>query len=233
MTPEKFDLDAAFREAQIGEILDGLERELIGLAPVKSRIRDIAALLLVDKLRATLGLSAGAPSLHMSFTGNPGTGKTTVAMRMAEILHRLGYVRKGHLVSVTRDDLVGQYIGHTAPKTKEVLKKAMGGVLFIDEAYYLYRPENERDYGQEAIEILLQIMESQREDLVVILAGYGDRMEKFFQSNPGFRSRIAHHIDFPDYADDKLLAIAELMLRDMNYGFTQEARAEFVRYIAL
>src|SRR3954465_2555693 len=217
ITPDKLDLEAAFRESQIGEILDGLERELIGLAPVKSRIRDIASLLLVDKLRATLGLSAGAPSLHMSFTGNPGTGKTTVAMRMAEILHRLGYVRKGHLVSVTRDDLVGQYIGHTAPKTREILKKAMGGVLFIDEAYYLYRPENERDYGQEAIEILLQVMENRRGDLVVILAGYADRMDKFFESNPGFRSRVAHHIDFPDYSDTELLQISEGMLERQNY----------------
>src|SRR5216683_4616930 len=164
-------------KSQAGAVIDGLERDLVGLAPVKSRIRDIAALLVIDKLRMNLGLQAHAPSLHMSFTGNPGTGKTTVALRMAEILHRLGYVRKGHLVAVTRDDLVGQYIGHTAPKTKEVLKKAMGGVLFIDEAYYLYRPENERDYGQEAIEILLQVMETQRDDVVVILAGYKDRME--------------------------------------------------------
>src|SRR6476469_8779157 len=217
MTPEKFDLNAAFREAQIGEILDGLERELIGLATVKSRIRDIAALLLVDKLRQSLGLSAGAPSLHMSFTGNPGTGKTTVALRMPEILHRLGYVRKGHLVAVTRDDLVGQYIGHTAPKTREVLKRAMGGVLFIDEAYYLYRPENERDYGQEAIEILLQVMENQRDDLVVILAGYADRMDTFFRSNPGLSSRIAHHLDFPDYPPADLFAIAERMLTAQNY----------------
>jgi len=161
------------------------------------------------------------------------SANSEAALRMAALLHRLGYVRKGHLVSVTRDDLVGQYIGHTAPKTKEILKKAMGGVLFIDEAYYLYRPENERDYGQEAIEILLQVMEAQREDLVVILAGYGDRMDKFFGSNPGFRSRIAHHIDVPDYADDELLAIAELMLGDMSYKFSPEARAAFVRYIAL
>src|SRR3954449_9004300 len=224
MTAEKFDLDAAFRDAHIGEVLDGLERELIGLAPVKSRIRDIAALLLVDKLRASLGLSAGAPSLHMSFTGNPGTGKTTVAMRMAEILHRLGYVRKGHLVSVTRDDLVGQYIGHTAPKTKEALKKAMGGVLFIDEAYYLYRPENERDYGQEAIEILLQVMEDHRADLVVILAGYKDRMEKFFRSNPGMRSRIAHHVDFPDFRSGELLDIAESMVTTLHYRLAPGAR---------
>ncbi len=180
-----------------------------------------------------MNLTSDVPTLHMSFTGNPGTGKTTVALRMANILHKLGFVRRGHVVSVTRDELVGQYIGHTAPKTKEILKKAMGGVLFIDEAYYLYRPDNERDYGQEAIEILLQVMESQREDLVVILAGYGDRMDKFFSSNPGFRSRIAHHIDFPDYADDELLAIAELMLRDMNYKFSPEARQAFVRYIAL
>ena len=189
-------------------MLDQLDRELVGLAPVKTRIREIAALLLVDRVRQRLGLTAETPTLHMSFTGNPGTGKTTVALRMAEILHRLGYVRKGHLVSVTRDDLVGQYIGHTAPKTKEILKKAMGGVLFIDEAYYLYRQENERDYGQEAIEILLQVMENQREDLVVILAGYAGRMDQFFRSNPGFRSRIAHHIDFPDYSDAELMSIA-------------------------
>ena len=203
-TSATIDLQALLRDANVGEVLEGLDRELIGLAPVKQRIREIAAFLAVSKARAALGLSGGTPTLHMSFTGNPGTGKTTVAQRMAEILHRLGYVRKGHLVSVTRDDLVGQYIGHTAPKTKEVLKRAMGGVLFIDEAYYLYRPENERDYGQEAIEILLQVMENQRDDLVVILAGYKDRMDTFFQSNPGFKSRIAHHIDFPDYTDDEL-----------------------------
>jgi probable Rubsico expression protein CbbX len=230
-TPDKLDLEAAFRESQIGEVLDGLERELIGLAPVKGRIRDIAALLLVDKLRASLGLSAGAPSLHMSFTGNPGTGKTTVAMRMAQILHRLGYVRKGHLVSVTRDDLVGQYIGHTAPKTREVLKRAMGGVLFIDEAYYLYRPENERDYGQEAIEILLQVMENQREDLVVIFAGYKDRMETFFRSNPGMSSRVAHHIDFPDYTPAELHSISGLMLGQMQYRLSPEADAVLLEYI--
>ena len=217
----------------IEEILAQLDCELIGLKPVKTRIREIASLLLIERIRKRMRLASGAPTLHMSFTGNPGTGKTTVALRIASILHRLGFVRRGQVVSVTRDELVGQYIGHTAPKTKEILKKAMGGVLFIDEAYYLHRPDNERDYGQEAIEILLQVMETQREDLVVILAGYGDRMDKFFASNPGFCSRIAHHIDFPDYADDELLAIAELMLRDMNYGFTQDARAEFVRYIAL
>ena len=199
-------------DSQVEAVLEELDRDLVGLAPVKARIRDIAALLVIDKLRLNLGLTAQAPSLHMCFTGNPGTGKTTVAMRMAQILHRLGYVRKGHLVAVTRDDLVGQYIGHTAPKTREVLKKAMGGVLFIDEAYYLYRPENERDYGQEAIEILLQVMENQRDDLVVILAGYQDRMNTFFQSNPGMSSRIAHHLDFPDYAAEELLAIASKML---------------------
>ena len=214
-------------------VIDELERDLIGLAPVKARIRDIAALLVIDKLRMTLGLQAQAPSLHMSFTGNPGTGKTTVALRMAEILHRLGYVRKGHLVAVTRDDLVGQYIGHTAPKTKEVIKRAMGGVLFIDEAYYLYRPENERDYGQEAIEILLQVMENQRDDLVVILAGYKDRMETFFRSNPGMSSRIAHHLDFPDYPPADLLRIADSMLARQNYRFGPGARAAFAQYLDL
>jgi probable Rubsico expression protein CbbX len=230
-TVGELDLEAVFRESHIGDVLDELDVQLIGLAPVKSRIRDIAALLLVEKLRRSLGLSTGPPSLHMSFTGNPGTGKTTVALRMAEILHRLGYVRKGHLIAVTRDDLVGQYIGHTAPKTREVLKRAMGGVLFIDEAYYLYRPENERDYGQEAIEILLQVMENQREDLVVILAGYKDRMDTFFRSNPGMSSRIAHHIDFPDYEPAELIAIARLMLAAMQYRFSQQADAAFQDYL--
>ena len=227
------DLDAEFRNTNIQEVLDKLDRELIGLIPVKTRIRETAALLLVDRVRKQLGLSAGAPSLHMCFTGNPGTGKTTVALRMAEILHRLGYVREGHLVSVTRDDLVGQYIGHTAPKTKEVIKKAMGGVLFIDEAYYLYKPENERDYGAESIEILLQTMENNREDLVVILAGYKDRMDKFFHSNPGMRSRIAHHIDFPDYGADELVSIAKLMLEAQNYCFSTAGEEAFGKYIRL
>jgi probable Rubsico expression protein CbbX len=219
-------------QSQAGAVIEELDRDLVGLAPIKARIRDIAALLVVDKLRMNLGLQAQAPSLHMSFTGNPGTGKTTVAMRMAQILFRLGYVRKGHLVPVTRDDLVGQYIGHTAPKTKEVLKRAMGGVLFIDEAYYLYRPENERDYGQEAIEILLQVMENQRDDLVVILAGYKERMDTFFRSNPGLSSRIAHHLDFPDYPPADLLAIGERLLTQQNYRFAPGARAAFEEYLA-
>ena len=223
--------DAATAEATIEGFLATLDTELVGLVPVKTRIREIASLLLVEKLRAEVGLVAGSPSLHMSFTGAPGTGKTTVALRMAEILHRLGYVRKGHLVAVTRDDLVGQFIGHTAPKTKDVLKRAMGGVLFIDEAYYLHRPENERDYGQEAIEILLQVMENQRDDLVVILAGYKDRMERFFQSNPGMSSRIAHHLDFPDYTVEELHAIAALMLERLQYRLSPEADAALVEYI--
>jgi probable Rubsico expression protein CbbX len=220
-------------QTQVQQVMDALDHDLVGLKPVKTRIRDIAALLVIDRLRMNLGLAAQAPSLHMSFTGNPGTGKTTVAMRMAQILHELGYVRSGHLVAVTRDDLVGQYIGHTAPKTKEVLKKAMGGVLFIDEAYYLYRPENERDYGQEAIEILLQVMENQRDDLVVILAGYKDRMDTFFQSNPGMNSRIAHHIEFPDYAEDELAQIAHHMLEFQNYKLDDEAQLAFERYLQL
>lgn len=231
--PQTVDLAEEYRTSGVAEVLDELDRELVGLKPVKQRIREIAALLIVERARRTMGLTHETPTLHMSFTGNPGTGKTTVAMRMANILHRLGYIRKGHLVSVTRDDLVGQYIGHTAPKTKEVLKKAMGGVLFIDEAYYLYRPDNERDYGQEAIEILLQVMENNREDLVVILAGYADRMDKFFESNPGFRSRIAHHIDFPDYGDDELLSIAETMLEAQNYHFDANARDVMSNYIEL
>ncbi len=231
--PEAVDLEAEFRASNVQEVLDKLDRELIGLKPVKTRIREIAALLLVDRLRKQFELTSETPTLHMSFTGNPGTGKTTVAVRMGEILKRLGYVREGHLVTVTRDDLVGQYIGHTAPKTKEVIKKAMGGVLFIDEAYYLYKPENERDYGQESIEILLQVMENNRDDLVVVLAGYKDKMDRFFMSNPGMRSRIAHHVDFPDYGADELMAIAKLMLASQNYRFSTDGEKAFAQYIPL
>ena len=225
------DLQAAYEGAEVQDVLDQLDRELIGLKPVKMRIREIAALLVVDRARKQVGLSTTAPSLHMSFTGRPGTGTTTVAERMSQILHKLGYVRKGHVVAATRDDLVGQYIGHTAPKTREMLKKAMGGVLFIDEAYYLYRPENERDYGAEAIEILLQVMENNRDDLVVIFAGYKERMDVFYQSNPGLSSRVANHIDFPDYSASELLAIARLILAEENYRFSEEALAAFAEYI--
>jgi len=228
-----FDLRALYAQSDITSLLEQLDSELVGLAPVKRRIREIASFLLVARARERAGFVASSPTLHMAFTGNPGTGKTTVALRMAGILHRLGYVRKGHLVCVTRDDLVGQYIGHTAPKTKEVLKRAMGGVLFIDEAYYLYRPENEKDYGQEAIEILLQVMETQRDDLTVILAGYPERMQTFFRSNPGFRSRIAHHIDFPDYDGDELLRIAEKMASESEYRLSDGAREALREYIAL
>ena len=225
------DLQEELRSSNVQEVLDQLDRELIGLKPVKTRIRETAALLLVDRVRKKVQLSAVSPTLHMSFTGNPGTGKTTVALRMAEILHRLNYVRTGQLITVTRDDLVGQYIGHTAPKTKEIIKKAMGGVLFIDEAYYLYKPENERDYGAESIEILLQVMENNRDDLVVILAGYKDKMDTFFHSNPGMRSRIAHHIDFPDYSADELLAIAKLMLAEQNYRLSDDATKTLLEYV--
>jgi probable Rubsico expression protein CbbX len=227
------ELGAEQQALRISEMLDRLDREFVGLAPVKDRVREIAALLLIDRLRQRYGLSSSRPSLHMCFTGSPGTGKTTVAMRMGEMLAQLGYLRKGQLVSVTRDDLVGQYVGHTAPKTKEVLKRAMGGVLLIDEAYYLYRPENERDYGQESIEILLQFMEAHREDLVVILAGYADRMDVFFRSNPGMASRIAHHIDFPDFSVGELMQIAELMLEREQYRLSEPAQAAFREYVAL
>ena len=222
-----------YNKTDIQQIIANLEADLVGLAPVKSRIRQIAALLLLDRLRKGLGLTSGNPGLHMSFTGSAGTGKTTVALKMADILYKLGYIRKGHLLTVTRDDLVGQYIGHTAPKTKEVLKKAMGGVLFIDEAYYLYKPNNERDYGSEAIEILLQVMENQRDDLVVILAGYKERMDVFYESNPGLASRIANHVHFPDYTADELLTIAKMMLEEQQYKLTVEAESIFLDYIKL
>ncbi len=225
------DIETIIREANVEGVLDELDRDLVALAPVKARIREISALLVVDRLREEAGLSASRPTLHMCFTGNPGTGKTTVAMRMAEILHRLGYIERNQVVAVTRDDLVGQYVGRTAPKTKEVLKRAYGGVLFIDEAYYLYRPENERDYGVEAIEILLQVMENQRHNLVVVLAGYEDRMDEFFRLNPGMSSRVAHHIDFPDYTVDELFRIGELMLAAERYEFSPEAAQAFADYI--
>lgn len=228
---DKIDIQALLEESHVNEVLDALDKNLVGLVPVKQRIREIAAYLLITKARLQLGIEAAKPSLHMCFTGNPGTGKTTVALKMAEMLHRLGYIRQNHVISVTRDDLVGQYIGHTAPKTKEVIKKAMGGVLFIDEAYYLYKPENERDYGQESIEILLQTMENHRDDLVVILAGYQDRMSTFFKSNPGLSSRIAHHIDFPDYNETELLEITKLMSDAMHYNLDENASKAMQEYI--
>ena len=229
--PVSHDIAAVVREANIESVLDELDRDLVALRPVKTRIREISALLVIDQLRRRAGLAAGRPTLHMCFTGNPGTGKTSVAMRMADILHRLGYIERNHVVAVTRDDLVGQYVGHTAPKTKEVLKRAYGGVLFIDEAYYLYRPENERDYGVEAIEILLQVMENERDRLVVVLAGYKDRMDEFFRLNPGMSSRVAHHIEFPDYTPDELLQIGRLMLSAENYVFSPDADDAFRQYV--
>ena len=231
MNTSPINLQEEYAKTEIAKILNLLDEELVGLAPVKSRIREIAALLLIDKLRRNLGITSANPGLHMSFTGSPGTGKTTVGLKMADILFQLGYVSKGHLLTVTRDDLVGQYIGHTAPKTKEVLKKAMGGVLFIDEAYYLYKPDNERDYGSEAIEILLQVMENQREDLVVIFAGYKDRMDSFYESNPGLSSRVANHIDFPDYTPAELIQIGRLILQEQQYRMTADAEAALLSYV--
>ena len=225
------DLAASYADSGVAEVLDQLDQDLIGLLPVKTRIREIAALLLVEQARRSLNLASVMPGLHMSFTGRPGTGKTTVAEKMSQILHRLGYLRKGHVVTVTRDDLVGQYVGHTAPKTREMIKRAQGGVLFIDEAYYLYKPGNERDYGAEAIEILLQDMERQRGDFVVIFAGYKQEMETFYESNPGLKSRVSHHIDFPDYSNDELMAIAQLLLRQQNYRLADGATQAFTDYI--
>lgn len=233
MNTNQVNLQEEYAKTEIEKILRVLDEELVGLAPVKARIREIAALLLVDKVRKTLGITSGNPGLHMSFTGSPGTGKTTVGLKMADILFQLGYIQQGHLLTVTRDDLVGQYIGHTAPKTKEVLKKAMGGVLFIDEAYYLYKPDNERDYGSEAIEILLQVMENQRDNLVVILAGYKEPMDKFYESNPGLSSRVANHIDFPDYSVEELLKISKMMLEEQQYQLTPDAERALTDYIRL
>jgi len=228
---DEADIETVVRDSRVHEVLEELDRELVALEPVKRRIREVAALLVIDRLRQEMGLSAERPTLHMSFTGSPGTGKTTVAFRMASILHRLGYLERGHLVAVTRDDLVGQYVGHTAPKTKDVVKRALGGILFIDEAYYLHRPQNERDYGQEAIEVLLQVMESERQNLVVVMAGYAEPMEDFFQANPGMGSRVAHHIHFPDYAAGELMQIGRLMVDQQGYELSESADQAFQDYI--
>ncbi len=225
------DVRSVVQDTRIHEVLEELDHDLVAMAPVKTRIREIAALLVIDRLRDQMELGSTPPTLHMSFTGKPGTGKTTVAFRMAAILHRLGYIEKGHMVSVTRDDLVGQYVGHTAPKTKDVIKRALGGVLFIDEAYYLHRQENERDYGQETIEVLLSVMESERQNLVVVMAGYEDRMEDFFRANPGMGSRVAHHIRFPDYSVDELLAIGQLMVARQGYALSPAATVALREYI--
>ena len=227
----ELDLSRDEATSRVEGTLAGLEAELVGLAAVKRRVREIASLLLVDRARRQFGLASSRPTLHMSFTGGPGTGKTTVALRMAEILHALGYIRTPRVHTVTRDDLVGQFIGHTAPKTKEAIARAAGGVLFIDEAYYLFRPENERDYGQEVIEILLTEMENERGDLVVVFAGYPDRMATFFAANPGLSSRVPHHIGFDDYTHPELVQIADLMVAAENFRFDDEAREAFAAYL--
>ncbi len=219
------------RDAGIDEVLDALDADMVGLVPVKKKVEEVAALLLVDRARNRFGLEAPRPNLHMCFTGPPGTGKTTVALRMADLLHRLGYLEQGQLVHAMRDDLVGEYIGQTAPKTKRTLERAMGGVLFIDEAYYLYQGADAKDYGQEAIEILLQVMENNRDKLVVILAGYKDRMDDFFGSNPGMGSRIAHHLDFAPFDVGELTDIARLMLKQTRYYLSPEAEEAFRHYI--
>lgn len=219
-----------FKEG-VQDQLDKLDRELVGLLPVKKRVKEIAALLVLDKMRRKLGFETAVPSLHMCFTGAPGTGKTTVAVRMGQILAKMGYSRRGHVVLATRDDLVGQYVGHTAPKTKEMIKKAMGGVLLVDEAYYLYNAANDRDYGQESIEILLNVMETQQDDLVVALAGYKDRMDKFFSYIPGMMSRIGNHIDFPNYSAEELVQIASVMADQLEYEIDQNAYPVFHEYI--
>ncbi|MEO7555049.1 MAG: AAA family ATPase [Acidimicrobiales bacterium] len=226
------DIGAIRAKLGVSGALEQLDAQLVGLQPVKQRLQEIGSLLLVDRLRTRFGLDSPRPNLHMCFAGPPGTGKTTVAIRMAEILHALGYLPSNHLVTVSREDLVGQYVGHTAPKTKEVLKRAMGGVLFIDEAYALHRPDNERDYGQEAIEMLLQVMEEHRDRLVVILAGYSDRMDAFFSLNPGLRSRIAHHLDFPEFEVDDLVEIGKRMLAEQGYELSDEAEPIFSDYVA-
>jgi probable Rubsico expression protein CbbX len=227
-------LEGERQASGIDDLFAALDSQLIGLAPVKKRVAQIGSLLLVDRARQRFGLAAESrPNLHMCFTGPPGTGKTTVALMMADLLYRLGYLEKGHLVHAMRDDLVGEYIGQTAPRTRHVLDRAMGGVLFIDEAYSLYRADDSRDYGQECVDILMQVMENDRDNLVVILAGYKDRMDRFFECNPGMRSRVAHHLDFAAYEPDELLAIGGLIMDRSSYYLSDEATAAFRDYLSV
>jgi probable Rubsico expression protein CbbX len=221
------------RAAAIDDVFAALDRELVGLVPVKKQVQEIGSLLLVDRVRQRFGLMAPRPNLHMCFTGAPGTGKTTVGLLMSDLLHQLGYLEQGQLIHAMRDDLVGEYVGQTAPKTRRVLDRAMGGVLFIDEASALYQPDNSKDFGQEAIEILLQVMENERDKFIVILAGYKDRMDTFFDSNPGLRSRVAHHLDFADYDLDELVAIGRLMLERASYYLSEEAEGAFREYLSI
>jgi probable Rubsico expression protein CbbX len=233
--PDDLEVDAQklIADTKVKEVLETLDQELVALHTVKNRISEIAHLLLIDRIRRTIGLVSEPPTLHMSFTGNPGTGKTTVARKMGQILWKLGYIRKGHVVTASRDDLVGQYVGHTAPKTREVIKRAMGGVLFIDEAYNIYRLDNERDYGQETVEMLLEVMENDRTDLVVVMAGYRDKMDRFFSDVPGISSRIAHHLDFPDYTVPELLDIGRMMLEAQRYRLSPDAEKAFEEYLGI
>jgi probable Rubsico expression protein CbbX len=220
---DSIDIKDCYNQTGIEEILQTLDEELIGLKNVKNRVREICSVLLFDRIREIQELSRLNSSLHMSFTGRPGTGKTSVAAKIALVLRNLGYLSKGHITNVTREDLVGQYVGHTAPKTKEQLQKAQGGILFIDEAHHLYKPDNERDYGAEAIELLLQVMENQRDDLIMIFGGKKEKLEIFFNSNPGISSRIGNHIDFPDYNLNDLKDITKFLLHNQNrYKFTDE-----------
>jgi probable Rubsico expression protein CbbX len=229
---DTIDIKDCYIQTGIEDILGELDQELVGLKDVKHRLREISSVLLFDRIREIQELSSLNSSLHMAFTGRPGTGKTSVAAKIALVLRSLGYLTKGHITNVTREDLVGQYVGHTAPKTKENLQRAQGGILFIDEAHHLYKPDNERDYGSEAIELLLQVMENQRDDLILIFAGGKEKIDGFFNSNPGISSRIGNHVDFKDYGVDDLTDICKFLLHNENrYKFTDESLEILVFYM--
>jgi probable Rubsico expression protein CbbX len=229
---EYIDIKDCYIQTGIEDILSTMDKELVGLKNVKNRVKEISSVLLFDRIREIKELSSLNSSLHMAFTGRPGTGKTSVAAKIALVLRSLGYLTKGHITNVTREDLVGQYVGHTAPKTREQLQQAQGGILFIDEAHHLYKPDNERDYGSEAIELLLQVMENQRDDLILIFAGGKANIDKFFNSNPGISSRIGNHVDFKDYDVADLTDITKFLLHNDNrFKFTDEALEILVFYI--
>jgi probable Rubsico expression protein CbbX len=229
---EAIDIRDCYVQTGIEDILHSLDKELVGLKSVKNRMREISSVLLFDRIREIQELPVLNSSLHMAFTGRPGTGKTSVAGKIALVLRNLGYLTKGHITNVTREDLVGQYVGHTAPKTREQLQKARGGILFIDEAHHLYKPDNERDYGAEAIELLLQVMENQRDDLIIIFGGTKNKLEGFFNSNPGVSSRIGNHVDFPDYNVSELTEITEFVLNNENrYKFKSDTLEVLIFYL--
>merc|ERR1711988_180321 len=225
--------DKFFVPPSVIQVIDDLDNELIGLKPVKDKMRRYAGQMLSQQIRKDAGVRAEIPPLHHVFTGNPGTGKTTVAMKMGELYREMGFINSGHTVQATRADLVGQYIGHTGPKTKEMITRSFGGILFIDEAYGLYK-EDSRDYGSEVLEMLVKFMDTTpNSDFVIILAGYRNLMTKMLNANLNLMSRMGNWIDFPDYNDDELLEISQLLANTYGYNYDNDAQDTFKEFMRI